>query len=151
MNVANLYSLPMFSQATSAVNAYPTGIGPMSRTVPVGGWWEDLTGAVSPALTDIGKQFLQSQFVRGLIAAKEAAGYKNLGAVVIDGKPYVKMLNNQKVAVLIDDKGVETFATPETQAKELKIDSSGNIVTGAAIGVGLAVAGIALFLLLRRK
>lgn len=151
MNVANLYSLPMFSQATSAVDAYPTGIGPMSRTIPVGGWWDDLTGTVSPALGDIGKQFIQSQFVRGLIAAKEAAGYKNLGAVVIDGKPYVKMLNNQKVAVLIDDKGVETFATPETQAKELKIDSSGNIVTGAAIGVGLAVAGIALFLLLRRK
>lgn len=151
MNVNSLYSLPMYRQATSAVHAYPTGIGPMSRTVPVGGWWEDLTGAVSPALTDIGKQFMQSQFVRGLILAKEAAGYKNLGSVIVDGKPYVKMLNNQKVAVLIDDKGVETFVTPETQAKEMKIDSSGNIMTGAAIGLGLAVAGIALYLLLRRK
>ena len=155
MNVSSLYSLPMYRQATSAVNAYPTGIGPMSRTVPVGGYWGDLwdgvTGAVSPALGDIGKQFIQSQFVRGLILTKEAAGYKNLGAVIIDGKPYVKMLNNQKVAVLIDDKGVETFATPETQAKEMKIDSSGNIMTGAAIGLGLAVAGIALYLLLRRK
>lgn len=151
MNVNSLYSLPMFRQATSAVHAYPTGIGPMSRTVPVGGWWEDLTGAVSPALTEIGKQFVQSQAVRGIILAKEASGYTNLGPVVVDGKPYVKMKNPQGVPVLVDDKGMETFVTPETQAKEQKIDASGNIVTGAAIGLGLAVAGIALYLILRRK
>lgn len=153
MNVLSPYGIPSLREATSAVNGFPTGLGPVSRTIPVGGWWSDLVGGVSPAVVDIGKQFIQSQAVRGIILAKQASGYTNLGPVIVDGKPYVKMKNPQGIPVLIDETGRETAVTAETQVREQRIDASGNVVAGTAvgIGVGFAVVVIGLALFLRRK
>lgn len=148
MNIPSLYSLPMFYNATSAVHGYTT------RSRPVGGWFDELIsgiGGTSSGLVGIGKQFLESATTKAIIEGKKAIGYKAIGPVVVNGVPYYKMTNLQGVPVLINSAGVESPVTPATQAAEQKIDSSGNIITGVSIGVGVIAAGAILYLLLRRK
>lgn len=152
MNVPSLYSLPMYSRATSAVHGYPSGIGPVSRTLTADGFMEDIfapaIGIVKPVVGDI----LQTQWVRAVVFAKEKLGYKNLGTVFLGGKPYVKMMNPQNVPVYIDDRGIETVVTEQSQGAEKKVDpTTGRIVTGAAIGLGVIAAAAALFFILRRR
>lgn len=152
MNVPSLYSLPLFSRATSAVHGYPTGIGPVSRTLPVGADISDLWGAVPDPVKSAAAGLINTQWVRGVIAAKKALGYTQLETVYIEGRAYVKMLNPQKVPVYIDDTGVETVVTEQKQSVEKKIDpTTGRIVTGAAIGLGVIAAAAALFFILRRR
>ena len=145
MNIPSLYSQPMFYNATSAVHGYT------SRSRPVGGWFDDLVSGAGNAASTIGKQFLESATTKAIIEGKKAIGYKAIGPVVVNGVPYYKMTNLQGVPVLINSAGVESPVTPATQAAEQKIDSSGNIITGVSIGVGVIAAGALLYLLLRRK
>lgn len=152
MNVPSLYSLPLYSRATSAVHGYPNGIGPVSRTLTADGIVEDfftpVIGIVKPVVGDI----VQTQWVRAVVLAKEKLGYTKLDTVIIGGRAYVKMLNPQKVPVYIDDKGVETVVTTQTQGAEQKVDpTTGRIVAGAAIGLGVIAAAAALFFILRRR
>lgn len=149
MNVPSLYSLPLYSRATSAVHGYPNGIGPVSRTLTADGFMEDIFNPiVKPVVGDI----LQTQWVRAVVLAKEKLGYTKLDTVIIGGRAYVKMLNPQKVPVYIDDTGVETVVTEQKQSAERKIDpTTGRIVTGAAIGLGVIAAAAALFFILRRR
>jgi len=156
MNVPSLYLLPVFSQATSAVNGYPNGIGPVSRVLGTNDWVDDyglggIFKGAGDAAKKVAEDFVKSQVVRGVIAGKKALGYTDLGPFMVNGKPYTKMLNPQKVPVLVDDMGRETPVTPQTQAAEQKIDSSGNIITGTAIGLGVVAAVVALYFILRRK
>ena len=152
MNVPSLYSLPMYSRATSAVHGYPNGIGPVSRTLTTDGFWDEyvspLIGSAKPAIENI----VQTQWVRAVVLAKEKLGYTKLDTVILGGRAYVKMLNPQKVPVYIDDKGVETVVTSQKQNEEQKVDpTTGRIVTGAAIGLGVLAAAAALFFILRRR
>lgn len=152
MNVPSLYSLPLYSRATSAVNEYPNGIGPVSRTLPVGGIWEDLWNPVADVVAPVVRNIAQTQWVRGVILAKERLGYTKLDTVVIGDRAFVKMRTPQGVPVYIDDNGVETVVTEQRQGAERKIDPiTGQIVTGAAIGLGVLAAAAALFFILRRK
>lgn len=152
MNVPSLYSLPLYSRATSAVHGYPNGIGPVSRTLTADGFMEDVFNPVMDIFKPVVGDIVQTQWVRAVVLAKEKLGYTKLDTVILGGRAYVKMLNPQKVPVYIDDTGVETVVTEQKQSVEKKIDpTTGRIVTGAAIGLGVIAAAAALFFILRRR
>ena len=152
MNVPSLYSLPLYSRATSAVHGYPNGIGPVSRTVTTDGFYEDFFSPIVDIVKPVVGGIAKTAWVQGVVLAKQKLGYKNLETVIIGDRAYVKMLNPQGVPVYIDDMGVETVVTPQKQNTEQKVDpTTGRIVTGAAVGLGVLAAAATLFFILRRR
>lgn len=154
MNVNSLYGNRVFWTATSAVNAYPGGIGYANRVQGAGGFlddfWQNVSDAVSPALGDLAKGLM----TKGWIETKKAMGYRIEGPVTVDGVAYVKALNPQGIPVLIDASGTDTPYTPDKQSRTLKYDPATGRFTPMAVGIGIgvvAIAAIAAFFLLRRR
>ena len=148
MNFPSPYGNRVFWTATSAVNAYPGGIGYANRTQGVGSW-ADILNPVTSNLAALAQQLMTSATIK----AKAAIGYKVIEAVVIDGKGYVKMANPQGLLVLVDTNGIETPFTPDQQIREQKIDSGTGrfLPIAAGAGAALLIGGVLLYLALRRR
>ena len=157
MNIPSLYGNRVFWTATSAVNAYPGGIGYANRINGtdgiVGDLWDKYVGGdltVPPGMKDI----LEGIMSKVWINAKKAAGYEIEGPVMVDGVAYVKAINANGAPVLINEAGVDTPYTPEKESKVIKYDPATGRFTRMEVGIGIgviAIAAFAAFFLLRRR
>lgn len=142
--------------ATSALSALPSpllggNIGYANRVASVGGAFDFLNPLLDTA-EDLARQAAQDLLKTGVLAAKKAAGYTDLGVVEVDGKVFIKMKKRDGTFVLVDDRGVDRPFTSVESVKVREIDPNTGTAKTVAI-TGAVVLGVALiaYLALRGK
>lgn len=155
MNLNSPFRSPFSSGATSALSSpLVGGIGYANRLSPLsapGDWWDFLSPVVDTA-EDLARQAAQDLLKTGVLSAKKAAGYQDLGVVQVDGKVYIKMKKSDGTFVLVDDRGLDRPFTSVESAKAQSVDPNTGMVKTVAI-TGAVIAGVALiaWLALRKK
>lgn len=155
MNLNTPFRSPFSSGATSALSSpLVGGIGYANRLSPLsapGDWWDFLSPVLDTA-EEIAVQAAKDLLKTGVLAAKKASGYTDLGVVEVSGKVYIKMRKPDGTFVLVDDRGVDKPFTSVESANARPIDPNTGMVKTVAI-TGAVIAGVALiaWLALRKK
>lgn len=151
MNIYSPYATaPFANRTTSALSAYPGGIGYANRLQAVGGW-EDFLNPLIGKVGGIATGLLDRLLAVGQVKAKLAMGYRTTGAVTrVSGRDYVVMTTPNGTTVGVADDGSE-IPMAQIQGGQ-SVDPKTGFLTGTTATIGtLAIVAVAAAILLSRR